>query len=313
MCGDKGLWHPVNDIEQVPRRAQFLTNTWSVEVATPQGLERVHMASGIWLDIDSLNIDQAVASLGALARKLQALGVELSQSPLYATGGRGFHVLIPLTLLSAAGLEGIGLPTALLWPRACYAFVESLSVSDVDMNIYSGKKGRMWRRAGLKRSNGLHKVPVCWASALQLDGNGYEALCSEPRPELETVVASLAPGAAAAWKLALGETLKRQQAAGLAQRSHRAVVGSNGRLFPQERQRIEAALKTLPELEYGDWLRVGCALKSTGDPDALDLWETYSKKFGKYQDGECASRWPGLSNSQVRLGTLFHIAREHAR
>ena len=107
--------------------------------------------------------------------------------------------------------------------------------------------------------------------------------------------------------------MKRQQDAGIAQRSHRAVVGSGGRLLPQERQRIEATLKTLPELEYSDWLRVGCALKSTGDPDALDLWEAYSKKFGKYRDGECASRWPGLSSTQVKLGTLFHIAREHAR
>ena len=312
MRGEKSLWHPVNDIEQVPRRAQFITNTFSAEVATPQGLERAHLASGMWLDIDSLKIDQAVTSLGALARKLQALGVELSQCPLWASGGRGFHILIPLSLLCASGLDGVGLQTALLWPRVCFAFAESLSVPDVDMVIYSGGKGRQWRRAGFKRSNGLHKVPVCWASALQLDGARYTALCCEPRPELETVVATLAPGAADAWKRALGETLKRQQAAGLAQRSHRAVVGNNGRLPPQERLRIEATLKTLPELEYSPWLRVGCALKSTGDPDALDLWEEYSKRFRKYKPGECASRWPGLSSTQVKLGTLFHIAREHA-
>lgn len=313
MRGDKGPWHPVNDIEHVPRRAQFLTNTYSAGFATPQGLERAHLADGLWLDIDSLNIDQAVASLGALARKLRALGAELNQCPLYATGGRGFHIFIPLSLLSSAGLDGVGLRTALTWPRVCYAFVESLSVRDVDMNIYSGKKGRMWRRAGLKRSNGLYKVPVCWASALRLDGAGYTALCSEPRPALEVAVPTLAPGAADAWKRAVGETLKRQQVAGIAQRSHRAVVGSNGRLLPQERQRIEAALKAMPELEYNDWLRVGSALKSSGDPDALDLWEAYSKRFGKYRPGECGSRWPGLSSTQVKLGTLFHIAREHAR
>lgn len=310
---DAASWRRVTAIELVPRPAQFVTNTWSAEVTTPEGLKRAHLADGIWLDIDSLNIDKAVLSLKALARKLQALGVELNHCPLYASGGRGFHILIPLSLLSLAGLDGVGPLTALAWPRICHAFVKSLNACDVDMKIYSGGQGRMWRRAGLKRSNGLFKVPVGWASALQLDGSGYAALCSEPRPELETAFATLAPGAAAAWRRAVGVTLKAQQTASPDRRSHRAVVGRNGRLLPKDRQRIEAVLKKLPELEYGDWLRIGCALKSTGDPDALDLWETYSKRFPKHRTDECASRWEGLSSSQIGLGTLFHIAREHAR
>ena len=75
-----------------------------------------------------------------------------------------------------------------------------------------------------------------------------------------------------------------------------------------ERRRIEQALAKLGELEYGDWLLVGCALKSTGAAEALELWETWSRRFPKHRAGECESRWTGLGSTAVSLGTLYHLA-----
>jgi len=84
-------------------------------------------------------------------------------------------------------------------------------------------------------------------------------------------------------------------------------------LLPEQRRNIVRALAKLDDLEYSDWFRVGCALKSTGANDALDLWTAWCKSSRKYRPGECADRWDGISENRVSLGTIYPLANGDAR
>ncbi|GEM_PF-3448144 len=83
-------------------------------------------------------------------------------------------------------------------------------------------------------------------------------------------------------------------------------------------QLVEAAalLKRLsPERcdNYDRWVEVGLALSELG-PAGLALWEDWSKGSPKYQEGECAEKWPTFKQDgdgkPLRLGSLRHWAEK---
>ncbi|MCC7421733.1 MAG: PriCT-2 domain-containing protein [Planctomycetaceae bacterium] len=63
---------------------------------------------------------------------------------------------------------------------------------------------------------------------------------------------------------------------------------------------------------YDDWLKVGQALHSLDSSAAmLAEWDRWSSTSGKYQAGECESKWAGFdAGGGVGIGTLFHFAIE---
>jgi len=68
-----------------------------------------------------------------------------------------------------------------------------------------------------------------------------------------------------------------------------------------------------PDCGYDDWYKVGMALhkESNGHPDALQMWEGWSMKGSKFQDGDCSKRWDGFSvdrGDAVGFGTIVHLA-----
>ncbi|RKT47051.1 PriCT-2 domain-containing protein [Thiocapsa rosea] len=76
---------------------------------------------------------------------------------------------------------------------------------------------------------------------------------------------------------------------------------------------IASALAALsPDMPYGEWLKVGMALHSTGSgAEAFEIWDTWSEKGRDYRNGECRYRWDTFAQGGgVTLGTLFHMARE---
>ena len=71
-----------------------------------------------------------------------------------------------------------------------------------------------------------------------------------------------------------------------------------------------AALHPSRADDYQDWLYVGLALHSTGYPEALLLWDDWSKQSPKYQPGVCERKWESFRSSGVNLGTLGHMAKQ---
>ena len=312
----KQAWRSTSDLASIKSRTMYVTTTWSVPDGIDSNGRRLHLSDGLWLDIDARKdtgetaVD-AVKALASTVTLLQRVGIQPEQCSLFASGGKGFHVFVPMTLLIATGMASVGIATARVWPYLCRTFVvDNLVTVLTDMNIYSGGKGRLFRQPNVQRDSGLYKVPLRWDEWQHLDVASYAEICSSPRPAVEPVpVSDIAPAAAMAWVRALRQMLKPVRKP---QRKPR-MTGLDGKLLPDQRRDIVRALTKLEDLEYQDWFRVGCALKSTGASDALDLWTAWSKASPKYRAGECADRWDGISGDTVSVGTIFHLASSAAR
>lgn len=65
------------------------------------------------------------------------------------------------------------------------------------------------------------------------------------------------------------------------------------------------------DLTYDDWLHIGQAIHSQHpDPTGLKIWDSWSQKGGRYDEGECALRWKGFkSYGPIRIGTLIYHAK----
>jgi hypothetical protein len=74
---------------------------------------------------------------------------------------------------------------------------------------------------------------------------------------------------------------------------------------------VVSALAVLdPDITYGDWLKIGMALHSTGAGlEAYRLWDEWSARGQGYRPGECAYRWGTFERKGgVTLRTLFDLA-----
>lgn len=317
-----GPWRHTSDLDQLllRRRApMYITSTWSA--TNPQDihnpLANLHLADGFWLDIDAKarqgeTIEDAVRALAQTVVMLQALDIPIECCSLFASGGKGFHIFMPLALVVPGGVSACGLPTAQKFPYLCKAFVmQELLTGLTDFGIYNAGRGRLFRQAGVQRANGRYKVPLAWNDWQGLSAGAYHEVCTRPRNAIVAAsVAHHATRAAIAWRKALNAIHKpRQQPV----KHARAVTDWRGNLRAGERLNIERALRVLEGgLEYADWIRVGMALKSTGANDALNLWVNFSRPYPDYKPGECETKWETFGGN-VGLGTLYHLAKNGGR
>lgn len=130
-------------------------------------------------DIDTANIGDAIAVVRQLGAKLAVLGFDLEQARWYASGSKGFHCEIPPACFRSAPFAFVaGLP---------YIFREmvqsaELYIEGIDLSIYSGKLGRMWRSPNVRRENGCFKVPVTWGEIETMTAEAYASVAAAPRP-----------------------------------------------------------------------------------------------------------------------------------
>ena len=315
----KESWRSATDLETLKggrRRPMFITTTW--HAPDPDNTDAMlHLADGVWVDIDIKDkvhegIEDAVQALGETVVKLQTLGIRIECCSLFASGGKGFHIHIPLALM--ASIECCDLSIARAWPRLCREFVDcSLLTNLTDRGIYSGRQGRLFRQANVQRDNGLYKVPLAWDAWQGLTADSYRDACSAPRDAIKAQpVEGIAVNAAAAWSKAI--KVVTQFRSKPTRPIKGITLGSGGRFLTTDRMRIETALKaSCGPLDYLDWIRIGMALKSTGASDAIELWIKYSRLHPKYKPGECESKWDGFDSNRVGLGTLFKIAKNGGR
>lgn len=311
-------WKNAADVGRFRRPfPMFITTTWHAPDPDNVGEQvMLHLASGVWVDIDAQEkrgetIVEAITALDLTANKLKSLGVPLECCSLFASGGKGFHVFVPLALMVPGGVEAVGIITARLFPRICKKFViQALLTACTDLNIYNGGRGRLLRQAGVQRENGAFKVPMSWHERQGLTANGYKDLCNGPRPAVVAqAINGVAEGAAAVWLKVFKTVGKPPMRSSKPTSRQPGVTDFYGRLLPPVRQKIMKALQALPQdLAYADWIRVGMALKSTGAQDAFEIWSVYSLRYPGCRDGECQQRWAGLGG-RVTLGTLFHLAK----
>lgn len=136
-------------------------------------------AGPLFFDLDGETVEEAVTDFHALLNKLKALGLDLDAVRLFASGGRGFHVEVPPECFIVGGLPADGVAGL---PQIYREMAFAVYVGCMDMCVYSGKRGRMWRVPNRQRTNGLFKVPLSVAEALAVTPETYGALCAAPRP-----------------------------------------------------------------------------------------------------------------------------------
>ena len=63
--------------------------------------------------------------------------------------------------------------------------------------------------------------------------------------------------------------------------------------------------------DYTSWIEVGWALHNLGpnNQELLDAWIEFSKRSGKYQEGECEALWENMKDDGLGIGSIRYWAR----
>ena len=112
---------------------------------------------------------------------LEGWDFDLNQASWYLSGKKGVHCTIPMECLFDAKVCKSGIKDLF---RLYGKFAWEHATTYMDMRVYSGRRGRMWRTTCLPRQvNGqdAYKVPVTAAQLKELDAEGYRQWCSQPR------------------------------------------------------------------------------------------------------------------------------------
>lgn len=75
----------------------------------------------------------------------------------YCSGGKGFHAEIPARNF---GLDGGYPELPRIYRKIVQSWVDELQLHTLDLSMYAMGKGKMFRIANVRRSNGRYKVPV---------------------------------------------------------------------------------------------------------------------------------------------------------
>jgi hypothetical protein len=131
----------------------------------------------LYFDWDCNEIADVLPEFKMTLARFIEMGLDLDTIAIYATGGRGFHLEIPELCFMAKVPAGgtVQLPYI-------YKEMARRHVSDnLDMRVYSGRRGRMWRTPGVKRSNGHYKVQITPHEALHMTTDLYQEVTSAAR------------------------------------------------------------------------------------------------------------------------------------
>lgn len=134
-----------------------------------------------YLDWDGADVMDAISGAKRFINTLEtSYGVNPDALYIYLSGSKGVHVEVPAKMFwSNKTPPERGLP----YLYAIYGdMARRLSTPCMDLRIYTGRKGRMWRRPNLRRENGFMKVPVTFAELCSIASlDDYQKLCSEAR------------------------------------------------------------------------------------------------------------------------------------
>lgn len=140
-------------------------------------LDDIHYRGDLYFDFDSEDIEEATTQFNKFLSKLTEIEIDLRQVELYASGGKGYHVVVPARIYiekpHSAGYKFL--------PQIFKEIAQELYVDCLDMRVYSARKGRMFRTVNVLRPNGKYKVPLSVQEARTMTPDLYEQLTSAPR------------------------------------------------------------------------------------------------------------------------------------
>ena len=182
---------PYTDYDEVIKTCAFHAGVYSLSKA-PTGDDesdlKVRYKGSLVIDIDNksvetgninIAIDQSIVDVRAIRKYLDLLGVNAKQVGLYISGGKGFHIIIPLGLMGGIALNS--LPH--IHKKMAMTIKTRTGVESIDFSLFCKRKGKLLRTPNHKRAgNGNYKVQITWEEMDGLDAETYFNLCREPRP-----------------------------------------------------------------------------------------------------------------------------------
>lgn len=187
VTGGEDAWHEAlsehRDKIVRERRPAFVTvldafsspdSTWGREEYA-----KMKYSGPLYFDWDAEDVSDTITNFHKFLENLEGMGVNLKSLRLYATGGRGFHLEIPMPVFMPKIAKG-GI-TAL--PYIYREMAMEMVVDTLDMRVYTGRRGRMWRTPGVERSNGKFKVPISVEDAKAMTPELFDQLCAAETPE----------------------------------------------------------------------------------------------------------------------------------
>lgn len=183
--GGEEAWKPCpvvmrEQLEQEKHPAYFtvLAVSQLADELPSEDRHKLKYSGPLYFDWDGDDLVAISEEVHKLCLILEGKGLDISCARLYATGGRGFHLEVPMACFVAkVPKDGIQhLPV--IYKQLAF----DVAVEYLDFRVYSGGRGRMWRTCGVKRENGHYKVPISYAELQEMSEELYSKLTSEPRP-----------------------------------------------------------------------------------------------------------------------------------
>lgn len=225
--GGEEEWHPIPatmlDTVKDSRYVTILSvDTPVSKEFTKEQYADLKYKGPLYFDLDDAESPASTAVyLVELIDKLVVKGVDVEALSIYASGGKGFHLLVPETyFLTKPPAKGMA-----YLPAIYKEIAFNMAVDSMDMRVYTAKRGRMFRQENVLRENGRYKVQLAYAELKAIaslaqkskDSEGDEAkgfmlqaedmykdMCSKPRE----VVAAKAQAKLSAEMVALFDLCK---------------------------------------------------------------------------------------------------------
>lgn len=127
----------------------------------------------LYFDIDSADLKQSIESANQLVRKLLALDVPEDAVQVYASGSKGFHILVPSSVFSTGRAQK-------RLPAVYKEVAVDLHVLGLDFQVYSEGRGNSFRLANVQRADGRYRVAVPHETLHNLTPELYADLTAQP-------------------------------------------------------------------------------------------------------------------------------------
>lgn len=154
-----------------------LDNDLSTERMSSEELDAIRYRGDLYFDFDGSTLEEVIPPFRRFLGKLHEMGLNLEECSIYASGGKGFHITVPvkcfITKPNPRGYQFL--------PAIYKEIANELYVNTLDFRVYSARRGRMWRTANVQRPNGMYKVPLTVQECRDMSPELYLQVCSNPR------------------------------------------------------------------------------------------------------------------------------------
>lgn len=160
---------------------------------------KIRYKGDLWLDIDndslklggiSPAIEKSIEDTRKIQKYLLSSGIDLESCGLYISGGKGFHIRIPLKTMGV--IANKNLPK--VYRNIASTIAYHTSVDSIDMALYNCGKGKLLRTENHKRANnGCYKIAITWEELDGMDMPSYFMLAENPRPNIPLAPPTLNP------------------------------------------------------------------------------------------------------------------------